>query len=182
MGSNSKKSHNFIDQFKRRKILIVDDEKFIRKMFREVLKNRGYIVDESPDGQDAEEKIAKTFYDFISMDIMMPRIQGIEVLEFLQKNKIKSGPIVIVSNINEESLIQTAIKLGARDYKIVSDITPSDYLSVVESYLGNRTILEIVAGAVRKMHWLVAFAVIVLLLLLPIVVFLFGQEASVSVH
>jgi len=69
------------------KILLVDDNKFIRDSFSERLKKNKYEVVSAEDGEEAIEKIAADDFDVVITDIRMPKVNGIEVLKFTKKNK-----------------------------------------------------------------------------------------------
>jgi two-component system nitrogen regulation response regulator NtrX len=96
-------------------ILIIDDEKAIRKTLSEILSYEGYKIDEAGDGEEGLKKFRETEYDVILCDIKMPKIDGIE---FLEKAK-ESNPDVPIIMISGHGTIETAVeavKKGAYDY------------------------------------------------------------------
>ena len=97
------------------RVLVVDDETAIREAIRMTLEYEGYKIDEARSGQDGIEKATRTPYDAILLDIKMPILDGIEVLENLKEQKVAS-PVIMVSGHGD---IQTAVectKRGAFDF------------------------------------------------------------------
>ena len=97
------------------KILIIDDEKSIRRALREILEFEDFEVDEAENGKDGFDKATKTYYDIIFCDIKMPLMDGMEVLEALQKEKVESPIIMISGHGNIETAVES-IKKGAFDF------------------------------------------------------------------
>ena len=97
------------------KILIIDDERAIRRALREILEFEEFAVDEAENGKDGLEKAKSSLYDIIFCDIKMPLMDGMEVLEELQKAKVESPVIMISGHGNVETAVQ-AIKKGAFDF------------------------------------------------------------------
>jgi len=96
------------------KILIVDDEISIRNTLREILEYEKYTVDDAPDGMTAIELVKTVHYDVILCDIKMPQMDGIEVLEAIQK--LSETPVVMISGHGTIETAVEAIKKGAFDY------------------------------------------------------------------
>ena len=97
------------------KILIIDDEKSIRRALKEILEYEDFEVDEAEDGKEGLEKALAGYYDLIFCDIKMPKMDGIEVLTELQKEKVESPIVMISGHGNIETAVE-AIKLGAFDF------------------------------------------------------------------
>jgi DNA-binding NtrC family response regulator len=97
------------------KILIIDDERSIRRALREILEFEDFEVDEAEDGLDGLEKARAQFYDIIFCDIKMPKMDGMEVLSKLQEEKVESPIIMISGHGNIETAVD-AIKRGAFDF------------------------------------------------------------------
>ena len=96
-------------------ILIIDDEKAIRKALTEILAFEGFKVDEAADGSEGIKKIEENNYDCILCDIKMPKMDGIEVLTKAQELKPDIPFIVISGHGNIETAVE-AVKKGAYDY------------------------------------------------------------------
>jgi CheY-like chemotaxis protein len=108
------------------KILVIDDEKSIRRALTEILEFEDFEVDEAEDGKEGLAKAKASFYDIIFCDIKMPKMDGMEVLEEIQKEKLESPVIMISGHGNIETAVE-AIKKGAFDL--------DRFLSVLEADL-----------------------------------------------
>jgi two-component system nitrogen regulation response regulator NtrX len=97
------------------KILIIDDERSIRRALREILEFENFEVHEAENGTEGLEKIQSTTYDIIFCDIKMPLMDGMEVLDEIQKAKIDVPVIMISGHGNIETAVD-AIKKGAFDF------------------------------------------------------------------
>ncbi|MGM0478685.1 MAG: sigma-54-dependent transcriptional regulator [Bacteroidota bacterium] len=97
------------------KILIIDDEKSIRRALTEILEFEDYEVDEAADGKEGVDKATQTFYDIIFCDIKMPKMDGMEVLDRLAKEKVES-PVIMISGHGTIETAVDAIKKGAFDF------------------------------------------------------------------
>jgi DNA-binding NtrC family response regulator len=97
------------------KILIVDDERAIRRTLKEILEYEKYDIEEAEDGEIGLEKIEKNNYDVIILDIKMPKKDGIEVLTEMQQKGIDTPVIVLSGHGNIETAVE-AVKKGAFDY------------------------------------------------------------------
>ncbi len=97
------------------KILIIDDERAIRRALREILEFEEFTVDEAEDGKQGVEKAKSTLYDIIFCDIKMPQMDGMEVLDELIKVKVDAPIIMISGHGNIDTAVQ-AIKKGAFDF------------------------------------------------------------------
>ena len=123
---------------KNKKILVVEDEQYLRDLYVELLTEEGYTVDFAEDGQIGYQKILDNIYDLVLLDLIMPRMPGISLLRkleeenYAQKQKQK---IVILTNLGQDSIIAEAIALGVRGYIIKSDVTPDKILTEVKYYL-----------------------------------------------
>ncbi|MFA5574958.1 MAG: sigma-54 dependent transcriptional regulator [Brumimicrobium sp.] len=97
------------------KILIIDDEKSIRRALREILEYEDYEVEEAEDGKEGFNMATSNIYDLIFCDIKMPKMDGIEVLTKLQEEKVDIPIVMISGHANIETAVE-AIKLGAFDF------------------------------------------------------------------
>ena len=96
-------------------ILIIDDEKSIRNVLRDILTNEGYIIDEASDGEEGFKKFSAQTYSLVICDIKMPKMDG---LEFLQKATETNAdvPIIIISGHGNIETAVEAVKKGAFDF------------------------------------------------------------------
>ena len=97
------------------RLLVVEDEKHLNKTLTERLTKIGYTVDSCFDGEDALYYIENTRYDGIILDIMMPKINGFEVLHTMRNNKILTPVLMLTAKDSDEDIIN-GLDLGANDY------------------------------------------------------------------
>lgn len=117
-------------------VLLVEDNDFIRKMYQFKLAKSGIEVNEAPDGESAIKAIKEHKPDVVLLDIMMPGMSGIDVLKQLKKDKmVPDLPVLVLTNVMNQQSINEAKKLGARDYIVKTDLTPSQVLEKIQSYL-----------------------------------------------
>jgi len=115
------------------KILIVDDNGQIRNMYSQVLSVRGYQVAVAGDGLEAVAKIGSEMPDLILLDVMMPKLSGMKVLEAVRANaKTKSIPVVMFTNLANEADAKRAKELGVSKYLIKSDVDPTQLAGLVD--------------------------------------------------
>lgn len=102
-----------------KKILVIDDDRFNRTFVRDALEKAGYAVIESEDGEQGIEKAGREAPDLILLDIVMPGLDGIDVCHRLKAlESCKNTPIVMYTSLDEDRLIEIALKAGASDYII----------------------------------------------------------------
>ena len=119
-----------------KKILLVDDAAFMRKMIKDTLTKNGYTdVFEAVDGADAVEKYAEIAPDLVFMDITMPNMDGLEALKAIRA-KDGSANVVMCSAMGQESMVMDAVRSGAKDF-IVKPFKPDRVLKTVSTILGN---------------------------------------------
>jgi CheY-like chemotaxis protein len=108
------------------RILFVEDDPSVAQMYRLKLELDGYIVEVAADGLTALEKARAGHPDLIFLDIRLPKLDGIEVLEQLRADESTARiPVVILSNWNEKELVERGARLGALDHLIKSQTTPA---------------------------------------------------------
>ncbi|MGH7203818.1 MAG: response regulator transcription factor [Candidatus Levyibacteriota bacterium] len=121
-----------------KKILVVDDDLYIRELYEEVLKDEGYEIETAKDGKETLGKAQQGGYDLILLDIMMPKLDGLGVMDELKKNPPArpNGPILLLTNLDHDPLIKDAMSKGASAFIIKADITPADLIVQVKKFLG----------------------------------------------
>jgi DNA-binding response OmpR family regulator len=98
-----------------KKILYVDDEETLRVLVRSQLMSEGYEVQVAEDGDVAVDVLSKSPQDLVLLDIRMPRMNGVAVLEALKQKKIKPR-IIMLTAVDDLSVAIQCVKLGANDY------------------------------------------------------------------
>lgn len=122
---------------KLKKILVVEDDQALRDLYILILKDAGFEVDSAEDGQLGLDAILRGGYDLVLLDIVLPKIDGIHILETLKTTvpAIPNGNIVVLSNLGHDDIVGRAIELGASGYLIKSDHTPDQIVSAVKDFL-----------------------------------------------
>lgn len=122
------------------KILFVDDDNFLRKVYQSELSEQGYEVILAADGEEGLEKAQINDPDLIILDMIMPQKSGFEVLTELQSNPAtKDIPVIILSNLGQDDDIKKGLDLGAVDYLVKDNITLSTIVEKVSHYLHSKT-------------------------------------------
>src|SRR6266404_1308389 len=123
-----------------KKNLIAEDDFFIRDIYSKVFSLSGYDVNVAVDGADALEKIKTQLFDMILLDIMMPRMTGIDVLKNVRalSTPAKSTPIFIITNLGQQNVIEQAFKLGMDGYILKSQVSPQQIVEEINNYFINK--------------------------------------------
>ena len=121
-----------------RKILIVEDDFFIRDIYGVRFSQEGFAVTMAENGIVALEKLEQGLLpDIILLDIIMPGMNGIDALKKIKANdEWKNIPIIMLTNISERERVGESMELGVNDYLIKSHFTPSEVVEKVNILLG----------------------------------------------
>jgi len=121
-----------------KRILVVEDNQMLRELYVTILQAEGYTVDAAADGQAGYEAVIRGGYDLVLLDIMLPQMDGLTILQKANSDTPPAQPnkaYVILSNMGQDGAIAEAVRLGARGYMIKSDYTPGEILDKVKEYL-----------------------------------------------
>jgi len=122
------------------KILLVDDDEFLLDMYSVKFKEAGFEIEIASSGEAALEKIRKGTYDAILLDIIMPVLDGFEVLQQMKKENLLSKSVVVVlSNLGQKEDIERGMYLGANDYIIKAHFTPREVVEKIKQHLSEKT-------------------------------------------
>jgi CheY-like chemotaxis protein len=120
-----------------KKILIIEDEEILMNLLQRKLIQEGYDVAIARDGDEGLKLMKEIFPDLILLDILMPRMGGIEVMEAMQKDSdLKNIPVVIISNSGQPVEIDKAQSLGAKDWLIKTEFDPQEVVEKVKKQIG----------------------------------------------
>lgn len=97
------------------RILIVDDEQSLLKQLKQIFESQRYSVDTASDGEEALDKLFETPFDLIILDIMMPRMDGLTVLEHIRKSEIDTPVLMLTAKGDAKDKVK-GLDLGADDY------------------------------------------------------------------
>ncbi len=118
------------------KILIVEDDRFLRELMVRKLKMADFEVIEAEDGQEGLKKIKEEKPNLVLLDLILPEMDGFEVLEQKRKDEeIKDIPVIILSNLGQKEEIDRGLQLGAKDYLVKAHFSPSEIVEKVKLFL-----------------------------------------------
>lgn len=118
------------------KILIVEDDQFLVKIYQTKLESEGFDIELALDGEEGIEKAAKFMPELILLDLILPKMNGFEVLKKLKTDeKTKNIPVIVLSNLGQESDVKQGMELGAVDYLIKSDHSINEIIDKIKSKL-----------------------------------------------
>jgi two-component system alkaline phosphatase synthesis response regulator PhoP len=118
------------------RILLIEDDKFLRRACEVGLKKRGFAVVTANDGEEGLQKAQTDSFDLILMDMLMPKLSGLEALETLKKDDRTRGiPVVILSNSSLDTDMQRAMELGAAGYMVKASLSLQELGDHVLSFL-----------------------------------------------
>ena len=107
-----------------RRILLVEDDRFLRKAAETTLKQQGYTVITAADGEEALRVAHSAPPDLILLDVIMPKLNGFQVLDALKKDPTTAHiPVIILSNLGQDRDVQQAMEAGATAYFIKADLS-----------------------------------------------------------
>ncbi len=121
-----------------KKILLVEDEDFIRELYVRQLTKEGFLVKSAPDGQTGLNLLKTEQFDLLLLDIMLPGMNGLQLLrEFKTQNPNSPMITILLTNLGQEAVIKEGFELGAQAYLIKASYTPDQVVSEVKNALGN---------------------------------------------
>ena len=119
-----------------RRILLVEDDRFLRKAAETTLKQQGYTVITAADGEEALRVARSEPLDLILLDLIMPKLNGFQVLNALKKDAPTANiPVIILSNLGQDRDVQQAMEAGATAYFIKADLSLQALVQRVEEAL-----------------------------------------------
>ena len=119
-----------------KKILIIEDDKFLRELISKKLLKEGYNVSEAFDGEEGIKKVKTEQPDLILLDLILPGIDGFEVLSQMRADSnLTSIPVIILSNLGQKEDVEKGLKLGAVDYLIKAHFTPGEIIDKIRTVL-----------------------------------------------
>lgn len=118
-----------------KKILIVEDDQHIRKLFNILVRREGVDIDEAVEGNEALEKLHANRYDLVILDIMMPNVDGFSILKDMRERpETAQVPVIVVTAKTEDKDLMKGYSLGA-NYYITKPFEPQDLIHSIELIL-----------------------------------------------
>lgn len=118
------------------RILLVEDDRFLRRAAEASLKRKGFTVSVAVDGEDAVRQAAADPPDVILLDLILPKLPGFEVLRALKSNPVTAAvPVIVLSNLGQDSDVKQAMDLGAVSYFVKANLSLDEMAKQVEQTL-----------------------------------------------
>ncbi|MBN1778997.1 MAG: response regulator [Candidatus Buchananbacteria bacterium] len=119
-------------------ILLVEDDEFLSELYATKLKLEGYNVVLANDGEKGLRLAGEKKPDLILLDIIMPKMDGFEVLKGLKENPAtKSIPVILLTNLSQKDEVKKGLELGAVDYLIKAHFMPSEVVKKIKQIISN---------------------------------------------
>ncbi len=120
-----------------KKILVIEDDKFLRELIIQKLIKEGYEIIEAKDGEEGVEKTKKDKPDLVLLDLILPGIDGFEVLARIKRNpEVSNIPVIVLSNLGQREDMEKALNEGASDYLVKAHFAPDEIIKKVKTVLG----------------------------------------------
>ncbi len=121
---------------KKIKLLIIEDDLFLLNMYASKFELEGFDVVLAEDGEKGWKTTIKEVPDIILLDIMMPKMNGFEVLEKLKSDdRVSRIPVILLTNLSQKDEIERAMNLGAADFLIKAHFRPSEVVEKIKKLL-----------------------------------------------
>lgn len=126
------------------KVLIVEDDPLMSRMYQKIFAFEKYEVEMAANGEDGLEKAKKTMPTIILLDVMMPKMNGLQVLDKLKVDSdTKNIPVVMLTNLASEKDAENAMMKGAVKYIVKSEHEPKEVVKMVKEILAGYTRNEV---------------------------------------
>lgn len=119
-----------------KKILLVEDDPVLQKLYKDLLTAEKYSVDTASDGQEAYEKMLSGGWDLVLLDLVLPKLNGLDIVKKLklQPSKKTNKKIVVLTNLEKGNEVDEIKRIGY-EYIIKSNITPDQFVAKIKSFL-----------------------------------------------
>lgn len=117
-------------------ILLVEDDPFLVDIYKTKFREEGFSVEVANDGEEGLRKLNEDKFDLLILDIVLPHIDGWEILKEIKANeKLKNLKVVILSNLGQKGEVEKGLELGAAKYLIKAHYTPSEVVKEIKEIL-----------------------------------------------
>lgn len=120
----------------KRKIVLIEDDAVLSEMYYKKFSLDNYQIERAMDGESGLALIKKIQPDIVLLDIMMPKMNGLDTLRAMKADaKLKDVYVVLLTNVGEQSYVDEGFRLGANQYLMKSNYTPKEIVAKVEEWL-----------------------------------------------
>ncbi len=117
-------------------ILLIEDEDYIRDLYKRQLDLAGLATDGFNNGTDGLAALATGKYTLVLLDIMLPDINGLEILKKIKADEQTKGiPVILLTNLGQDSIIKEGFQLGAEGYLVKAAYTPNQIVEEIKNLL-----------------------------------------------
>ncbi len=125
-----------MDNSQTKKILVVEDDDFIRDMYYQELTRAGFFVSAAPNGEEGVKLLQQNTFDLVLLDILMPGMNGLEVLKQIKENpQTQNLKVVLLTNLGQEITIKEGFKMGAIGYLLKASYNPDQIVQEVKNFI-----------------------------------------------
>lgn len=129
-------------------ILLIEDEDFIRNLYKRQFEKAGFVMDAYANGKDGLSAALKNKYDLLLLDILLPDINGLEILKQIKQNEsAKNMPVVLLTNLGQDPIIKEGFNLGAEGYFIKASFTPDQIVAETANILKQQELKNLTASS-----------------------------------
>jgi len=119
-----------------KKVLLIEDDTFIAEIYTLSLQKEGFEVIVADDGEKGVQKAKESYPDLILLDLLLPKLNGLEVLRILKNDpKLKEVPVVIITNFSDNEITKKSLEMGALDYLVKVNIDSNDIVKKAKDIL-----------------------------------------------
>jgi DNA-binding response OmpR family regulator len=124
-----------------KRLLIAEDDFYILDIYKSAFSSAGYVVDTAEDGEKAREKLKTTTYDVLLLDIMLPKVSGMEIINWCRSADSSQKKLLIyaITNLDEPIFVKKVIDEGANGYFVKADMTPETLVDKIDTALRAQT-------------------------------------------
>lgn len=126
-----------------KKILLIEDEDYIRQIYKDQIDSAGFATDAFATGREGLEAFKKNQYDLVVLDIILPDFNGLHILKEMKNDTLKKDtPVLILSNADQDIVIKQGLTLGAADYMQKVQSTPDMIVDKIKFIIDKKTQLS----------------------------------------
>lgn len=119
-----------------KRILLIEDDPFLVDIYTTKIKELDFSVDVANDGEEGLRKLKEKDFDLLMLDIVLPRLDGWQVLKQIsEEEKLKNLKVIILSNLGQKEEVEKGLKLGAVKYLIKAHYTPAEVVEEIKRVL-----------------------------------------------